>query len=142
MNLEPGIFNRQLFSRQLQVIAKQTERRSYSPGDLIIRQGDAATELYLLLTGEVVVYNDGSDGEGHIIRRLRQRGDYFGEMGLLREDARRLASVRAVGAEDVEVLVIGRDTFVTMVGDSRQTHAVIKDEMYRRLTTGGAQSVE
>ena len=114
-------------------VAKQTETRQVAAGEFIIQEGEPATEFFLLMKGEVeVLQNDGGGNLTPLIS-LSKRGDYFGEMGLLREDARRTASVRAAVGSNVELLVINRDTFVSMIGDSRQTKAVIADEMMRRL---------
>lgn len=123
-----------LDDRQLRHISDQTERRAYSPGEVIIHQGQEADAFYLLLKGQVDIVRETQNAAPEVLSQLNQRGNYFGEMGLLQENAKRTATVRATGDSDVEVLVIGRSTFADMVGDSRQTQAVIKDEMYRRLT--------
>ena len=62
--------------------------QSFIKGELIIRQGETAKEMYFLNEGIVQVEN-----EGTVITNLR-KGSYFGEIGLLRE-SKRVASVRA-----------------------------------------------
>ncbi len=99
---------------------------------MIIRQGDIATAFFIILKGEVEVVRAGQDGEEEKLA-VRGRGHYFGEIGLLQENALRTATVRAAGSENTEVLVIGRDVFLKMTGNSKMTLAVIRDEMIQRL---------
>ncbi|MCI5210578.1 MAG: cyclic nucleotide-binding protein, partial [Candidatus Electrothrix sp. ATG2] len=83
--------------------------------------------------GVVEVVCESQDGTEERLALLDKRGDYFGEIGLLQENARRSATVRAIGLDNAEVLVIGRDDFLKMVGDSKMTQSIIKEEMAQRL---------
>jgi len=122
-----------LNDHELEEISEHSDLQVYSPGDAIIRQGDIANAFFILVKGEVEIVRESQDGTGERLTILRRRGDYFGEIGLLQENALRLATVRATGLDNAEVLVIGRDNFLKMVDDSRMTRAVIKDEMIQRL---------
>src|SRR5690242_1169720 len=68
-----------LNKKQIKHLANSTTRRSYKAGEDIVRQGDPATALYVILRGRVSINKDG--------RELRElgSGDYFGEMALLDE---------------------------------------------------------
>lgn len=114
-------------------ISKEVEIRAFNPGQMIIEEGDVASEFFLLMKGQVDILRDDGQGSLEPIISLSRRGEYFGEMGLLKEDTRRTASVRASSGGTVELLVISRETFVRMTSDSRQTKAVLKDEMLRRM---------
>ena len=59
-------------------------RRSYSPGALIIRQGAAADEFFVVVEGEVEVEREGLQGR-HERLAVMGPGRYFGEIGLLRD---------------------------------------------------------
>jgi len=76
----------------------------YENGQVIVRQGDVGTAMYIVRSGEVEVVRE-SDGETEVLARLGP-GSHFGEVAVLR-DVRRTATVRAAGL--VEVLRLSRD---------------------------------
>jgi hypothetical protein len=79
----------------------------YQPGEVIIAQGDAADRAYFIQRGEVEVVR-----EGRQVAKMGP-GDYFGEMALLRPDARRTATVKALG--QVEVMALGKENFYRLL---------------------------
>ena len=83
--------------------------RSYEKGKTILRKGESGNEMYLVLQGEVEIF-DPSDGAERTLA-LHTRGDVFGEMGLLRETTRS-ASARA--REDAELFVFNSQTLAKM----------------------------
>lgn len=121
-----------LDDRLLARVADRTERRVFQPGETIIRQGDIADDFFILTKGAVDVVLEGTNGSRQPVAHLNQRGDYFGEIDLLENNARRKATVLAVGASAVEVLVISEEIFAEMIQKSRRTRALIKDEMFER----------
>lgn len=121
-----------LADAQIHKVSDAVSRRSYQPGEVIIRQGDKAEEFFVLLKGELSIIKEDPEGDTPIAS-LHNRGDYFGEIGLLQEDARRTATVRVSDQTPAEVLVMEKQAFADMVSDSNQTLAVLKDEMLRRL---------
>jgi CRP-like cAMP-binding protein len=89
-------------------LAKGMVLRSYAPGDTIIREKDSGECFYIIEQGECVVTTM-SNGE---VNRLH-RGDFFGELALLR-DAKRNASIWA--GTDVRVLELARPDFDRLIG--------------------------
>ncbi|KAI6646544.1 CAMP-dependent protein kinase II-alpha regulatory subunit [Oopsacas minuta] len=88
-------------------IADALRREEYSDGDLIIQQGDTATEFYLMVEGEVAIRmrdKEGSDEEVDI--SVVSVGGYFGELALL-VNKPRAASVYAQGRVVCAALDIG-----------------------------------
>jgi CRP-like cAMP-binding protein len=84
---------------------------SVSAGDVIVREGDEADALYVIVSGSVDVKSRGEAGvEEHI--RVMEAGSYFGEIGLL-ERIPRTATVTAV--EDVELYRIEGDAFLDAI---------------------------
>ena len=77
----------------------------YSPGEVIVRQGDAADAFYLVRLGFVKVTERASGGD-HVLTYLG-RGGYFGEMGLLGGGVR-TATCTALDHVDV-VRITGED---------------------------------
>ncbi len=128
-----------LDDRHLAELSEQTTSRLYMPGEAIIRQGETADAFFILSKGEVRVSVDTPDGATREVAHLKQRGAYFGEMGLLSEDSRRQANVIADGELPTEVLVIDRDAFASLCDRSRPTRAVIADEMMQRLSANSAK---
>ncbi len=123
-----------LNDHELEDISEHSDLQVYPPGDMIIRQGDIANAFFILVRGEVEVVRERQDGTEVRLAILRKRGEYFGEIGLLQENTRRSATVRATGLDNAEIMVIERDDFLKMVGDSKMTKAIIRDEMVQRLT--------
>jgi CRP-like cAMP-binding protein/Fe-S-cluster-containing hydrogenase component 2 len=82
----------------------------YSKGDVICRQNDLADAFYLVRIGFVKVTE--SHPGGDLVLAYLGRGNYFGEIGLLR-DGRRTATVTAL--DHVELVRIGGDDFQEMV---------------------------
>lgn len=83
--------------------------RAYRPGQVILSEGEAGSELYLLVRGEASVYKSTAEGETYRVAILH--GDshpVVGEGGLLGSDARS-ATIRAEGA--CLCLVLRRDDF-------------------------------
>ena len=88
--------------------------RTYEPGAIIFRQGDASSgEAYLVHEGTVDVRRQ-VDGEERTLRRLRH-GDLLGEVALFRDAAH---SATAVAADHVTLLVISDDQLEQMVRTS------------------------
>jgi LmbE family N-acetylglucosaminyl deacetylase len=68
--------------------------RWYPPGFCIIEQGEAANDLYVILSGSVEVMRENERGELQHIADL-EMGEFFGEMGLVADSRTRNAYVIA-----------------------------------------------
>jgi hydrophobe/amphiphile efflux-3 (HAE3) family protein len=71
-------------------------------GEAAVRQGELGEAMYVIIKGRADVVVHGSDGRRRLVHQL-ERGDVFGEMGLVRR-AQRTADIVAV--EDLELLVV------------------------------------
>jgi len=120
-----------LSSRELKQIVSEVKPATYLPGALIIREGDTAEEFFIILEGDVEVVKDLHlpQEERIVVSRLGP-GDYFGEIGLLR-GIKRTASVRAITV--VTVLVLDRETFITIVSECDLVSVQIADMVRRRV---------
>jgi len=87
---------------QARVVVLMGEVRRFAPGEAIVRQGEAADAMYVMLSGRSAVWATGADGARRHILDLR-RGDVLGEMGLVRGSER---SADVIAATDVEVLAV------------------------------------
>jgi CRP-like cAMP-binding protein len=72
-------------------------KRFVRAGEVIVCQGDAATEMFVIRSGSVEIQRSGD-----VVARLGP-GEFFGEMSLLESLPR---DADAVAASDVELLVI------------------------------------
>ncbi len=76
---------------QLEAIAGAMQEESFVAGEVVVREGEPGSELYLLLEGEVAIHSGlGTDSDVELNRLAAVT--YFGEMAVL-EDAPRSASV-------------------------------------------------
>ena len=82
-----------------------TEARRFAPGDLVVREGSAAQELYIVTRGSLEVLVEGEKaGELRKIAAI-EPGSVFGEQSFF--DGRpRSASVRAVSAGEIRSLTL------------------------------------
>uniref|UniRef100_A0A6P7FQY2 cGMP-dependent protein kinase n=1 Tax=Diabrotica virgifera virgifera TaxID=50390 RepID=A0A6P7FQY2_DIAVI len=96
-------------------IADALEVEFYPAGAYIIRQGASGDIFFIISSGSVKVTQrlPGQLEEDEI--RILQRGDYFGEQALLKEDCR-TASVIAMHP-GVECLTLDRESFKQLIGD-------------------------
>jgi CRP-like cAMP-binding protein/Zn-dependent protease len=96
-------------------LAARVTLHGVHPGQPVFRQGDRPSAFYVVRKGRVAVEEEDPDtGDTQVLRTL-ERGDSFGEMGLL-ETAPRRATVRAI--DDVELFEVDKGTFDRLLSDS------------------------
>ena len=78
------------------------EIHTYGPGDVIVKEGQAGDFFYVLVNGAVKI-----DSETGIHVELNTKGDYFGEMSLLRSDP--CAATIAASADATLVCIPGEN---------------------------------
>jgi ATP-binding cassette subfamily B protein len=103
---------------------------SYGFGAVIVREGDPADALYVVVRGRARVVKRGDGGEELALNVLRA-GDAFGEMALLGHTTR-MATVRA--SSDVEVLRLDRAAFDELLGTAPELQRYLElQASHRRL---------
>jgi small-conductance mechanosensitive channel/CRP-like cAMP-binding protein len=95
----------------LRAIAEAARRRHFAAGEVVIREGSAGTELYLVEQGELEVLIRRSKGEDSVVARLGP-SEFFGERSLMTGEARR-ATVRA--AAPSVVLAVGHEAIAPLL---------------------------
>jgi Cyclic nucleotide-binding domain/FHA domain len=98
---------------------------SFNAGEIIFREGDLGTEMYIINEGKVEILN--RVGEDDRVLAVLEKGDFFGEMSVL-EDLPRAATARAVS--DSRLLQINGSTFDQML----QANPEIAVRMMRKLS--------
>lgn len=101
---------------------------TFAAGEVIFRDGDLGTEMYIVQDGEVHIIKR-LRGETHVLSRL-ERGDFFGEMAVL-EDAPRSAD--AIAHTDVRLLVINGSKFDEMLRKNPEIAVRIIRKYSKRL---------
>jgi len=102
------------------VMAKATEGMrilTFAPGQIVIREGDAPEDFYVIAKGEAVVAQRDPSGVERVVNVLRE-DQYFGELGMLTGE-RRNATVRA--KTSLEVIAVSKASFTMLVQSSQQT---------------------
>ena len=106
--------------------------RSISAGEMVIRQGEPTGPMYIIRNGRLRAYIDRAGA--HEQRAYLRRGDFFGEVSLLR-GTDRSASVEAVS--DCQLWVLQPELFAQLVGESPKFRERIEQRIssydYRRI---------
>ncbi len=95
-------------------------------GELVFREGDLGTEMYIVQDGRIEILKRLQDGEDRAVAVL-EKGDFFGEMSIL-EELPRTAGARAL--VDSKLLQINGSTFDQML----RTNPEIAVRMMRKLS--------
>lgn len=98
---------RNLSRGDLVELAKRTEDLEVEEGKVLAREGDLGSEFFVVVDGEVAVTKDGRE-----LRRL-SAGDFFGEIALIWDSARRTATVTA--ATPLRFFVLTRQAFRSLI---------------------------
>ncbi len=93
-------------------------------GQVLVRGGDMAEGMFVVLAGEVVM-------EHGSVHHEMGPGSFFGELALLVDDAPRVARVRAT--TDARVLAVERETFERLVETEPGFARALLKELAARL---------
>merc|ERR1719195_243334 len=113
---EEFLANVEIFSHmtryELGKLSDLLESELFEAGDDIVKQGDHGNSFYIIEEGEAKAYIHGDEGEVEV-KHYARPGEYFGEVALIMDEARR-ATVRAI--TDCVVLSVSRDDFDRVLG--------------------------
>ena len=108
----------------VETLARSASAVRVAAGDVIVREGDVSDLFYVVERGRVAVTAHG------VLLRHEGPGDYFGEIGLLR-DVPRTATVTAV--EDTVLQSIEREEFLSVVAGHGDARSAAEVTISRRL---------
>ena len=110
------------FARAFSIFARETTSLGYAadnvdvawfpPGVYIVEQGEPPTELYLILSGEVEVHQDGPDGTRRFLDR-KGPGEFFGELAIAHTTTR---SANVIARDAVTCMVFSRGVSTAWAG--------------------------
>ncbi len=118
-----------LEENELERLSRVAVRKRAGRGEQVVRSGESADALLILLTGRAKVTNFDEEGREIILAWLGP-GEFFGEMGLI-DGSERSASVIAV--ENCELLTIGKQEFQRCMQENFQVAQKLMQILVRRL---------
>lgn len=119
-------------------LALASRLAQFMPNEVIIRQGDEGSELFVVQSGEVAVSIRGNTGPDAELQRLGP-GAFFGEMSLLAGD-RRAATVRST--TDCVLLVIGKPALAAVFESAPELVEVVSQIVAERIAVTSARLAE
>jgi CRP-like cAMP-binding protein len=105
------------------------KRHNFVDGEVIIRRGDKSDAAYLLTKGQVEIVQARPDGEPEVVAVLN-RGEYFGEMGVVDDKPR---SATAVAKGPVTCMSVGREEFMDMLLNRPEESIDLLKVLFERL---------
>ena len=117
-----------LSRQELGELAKATEDLEVEEGKTLTREGDLGREFFVIVDGDVSVTQDGNE-----IRRLGA-GDFFGEIALIYDNARRTATVTA--ASPLRFFVLTRQSFRSLLEHQPEIEEKVMAALEERLSSG------
>ena len=98
---------------EISVVSEALRRCVFREGEYIIRRGEVGDVFYIIEEGEAVAFGSKDHGKASIPEMNYSKGNYFGELSLLR-DQPRAANVKA--KTDVKLLALDRNSFKRVLG--------------------------
>ncbi|HLZ55868.1 MAG TPA: cyclic nucleotide-binding domain-containing protein [Ktedonosporobacter sp.] len=140
MTKEETLAHVDLFStldkKELQVLAKSCQERSYSAGTTIVTQGDSGVGLYVLRSGKVRITQAQNPDRAEEELGTVSAVDVLGEMALL-DDLPRSATMTAV--DDVDALLLPVWEFRTILRNHPDIAVKLLSVLSRRLRKAEAR---
>lgn len=109
----------------VEALARQVERVTMPAGSAVVREGEDSDRFYVIVSGTVEVTAAGE------VLRVEEAGDFFGEIGLIR-DVPRTATVTAL--ETTELIALERADFLEAVSGHGEARRAADDIVTRRLS--------
>ncbi|MGK9367657.1 Crp/Fnr family transcriptional regulator [Melioribacter sp. Ez-97] len=113
----------------LKSIENSGARKIYSKNEVILKEDESGTALFIILSGKVKVSRTSEDGK-EVILSILSENDFFGEMAIL-DGQTRSATVTAI--EDSEIFIIQRNDFIELLKEHHDVALALLEELTRRL---------
>lgn len=118
---------------QLRRLEEMTREESLPPKQIVFREGDPVDAFYVVKEGLVTVFREEKGKPMEVLARL-EAGGYLGEMGLLNDKARRMASART--SLPSVLLRIEKHDLVALLADNPMVELKFRAEVIRRYGVG------
>ena len=113
-----------------ELVLAAARRRTYRAGDVVVRQGDDASSMYLIEHGRVLVRLETAPGDSLILGLLGP-GDVFGELGIIGSQHERTATAEAV--DDVSALALRAEDFQRLRRESIEVDDFVMTALARQV---------
>ncbi len=110
----------------LEEMAHRMEQVTLTAGTVVVREGEPSDRFYVIASGEVEV------SHGDLVVRREAAGDFFGEIGLLR-NVPRTATVTAV--TDATLWTLERTDFLGAITGTGAARVAAEEVVSRRIAT-------
>ena len=100
-----------LTQREFAKVEDILHHRSFAAGEAIVREGEQGVGMYIILTGEIQIFQTGQQGQLLRLATLGA-GDFFGEQALLDESPR---TASAVAVEPCQAIGFFRPDMLEMI---------------------------
>ncbi len=114
------------------VIEKKMYRRFYKPGELIVKEDDAAIVIYFIIDGEAKVRKNVDHRQVELA--TLKSGSFFGEISILGDQKR---SATIISAKKTEVLCLFEPDFENIL----LNHPVISEKVLSKFTQEMAERI-
>jgi len=122
-----------LSEASLLLLARAARFEHFTKGEILFFQSDPSESAYLVRSGNISIVLNSLDGREMVINEM-QKGDLFGELGILTKKPR---STSAIARSNSELLVIPWQTFLQVVDNEPQLARLILQITANRLQTSG-----
>jgi CRP-like cAMP-binding protein len=120
---------RELDDPQIARLEGIVRQESVASRQVIFKEGDPVDAFYLVKDGLVTVFREEKGKPLQVLARL-EAGGFFGEMGLLNDKARRVASARTV--LPTTLLRIDKDDLIALLAENPMLELKFRAEVIRR----------
>ncbi len=111
-------------------LAAAGERRTFASDEVLMRQGDDADSMYVILSGRVSVVREHPDLSSPIVLAFLGPGEIVGEMGLLDGEARS-ATVTAV--EEAITMQVSKEALTRSVLEHPDLYGALVKVLSKRI---------
>ncbi len=118
-----------LESKQLDALVTMCVRKKYRQREVVLRKGDPALQIYVILRGRLKTMTSGGEGR-HAAFSIMGPGEVFGEVAVLDGEPR---SATITALEPCELVIIGRNEFFHFLERAPQAAIQLLKVLARRL---------
>lgn len=116
----------------LEMLAKLVNVRTYKKGEIIIKQGDPGTGLFIIVTGSVAITNKSRPGIPELVLANMSKGEFFGEMSLIDGYPR---SATATTTSECQLLELNRWVFLDVLRREPNIAVAMLPVLVKRIRT-------
>ncbi|MEQ8223171.1 MAG: cyclic nucleotide-binding domain-containing protein [Candidatus Eremiobacterota bacterium] len=128
-----------LTNDQMEKISGRIKHKRYEKNAILFNEGDNATEVYIIKTGEIKLYNP-LVCDSKIEFPLLSTGNVLGEMGIITGAPRSLSAI--VSSEKAELYIISRDDFMYILKSCPEVNINLSRILCERISETNKRLLE